>query len=72
MIADASQGGSEEPKIKIRNGQFPQVKIEEPESILNKMKKEGVIESSNCLWASPVVIVKRTIFCIDYRILFWT
>jgi len=44
---------------------------EEVNKIIEDMRKQGVIEESQCPWISPAVLVKkkdRTIrFCVDYR-----
>ena len=52
---------------------LPLAKREEAREMLEKMKKQGVIEPSNSPWSSPVVLVRKKDnslrFCVDYRML---
>lgn len=50
---------------------LPQFKLEEAEIIVQQVDQEKIIEPSNSLWASPVVLVKHqdenTRVCVEYR-----
>ena len=50
---------------------LPLTKQQDASRAVEDMEKEGVIELSSSLWASPIVLVKKkdgsTKFCVDYR-----
>ena len=63
----------ESPPIKQAAHRVPYVAQQEIAAQLSKMQDEGVIQPSNSLWASPVVLVRKRDgslrFCVDYRAL---